>query len=34
VKNSQVFDLESGNGTPGQSNLPGIGPVEGDSLQI
>jgi hypothetical protein len=33
VKNSQVIDLESGNGTLGQSNLPESGYVEGDSLQ-
>jgi hypothetical protein len=30
VKNSEVLDLESRNGTPRQSNLPGIGFAEGD----
>jgi hypothetical protein len=30
VKNSQVVDLESGNGTLGQLSLPGIGSAEGD----
>jgi hypothetical protein len=34
VKNSEVLDLESRNGTPRQSNLPGIGFAEGDSLQM
>jgi hypothetical protein len=34
VKNSQVVDLESGNGALGQLGLPGIGSAEGDSLQI
>jgi hypothetical protein len=34
VKNSQVIDLESGNGTLGQSSLPGMGIAEGDALQI
>ena len=34
VKNSQVVDLESGNGAPGELSLPGIGCAEGDSLQI
>jgi hypothetical protein len=34
VKNSQVFDLESGNGALGPLSLPGIGCAGGDSLQI
>jgi transposase, IS5 family len=34
VKNSQVVDLESGNGALGQSSLPGIGSAESDSWQI
>jgi hypothetical protein len=34
VKNSQVVDFESGNGTLGQSSLPEIGCAGGDSLQI
>jgi hypothetical protein len=33
VKNSQVIDLESGNGMMGPLNLPEIVDVEGDSLQ-
>ena len=33
VKNSQVVDLESGNGMLLRSSLPGIGSFEGDSLQ-
>jgi hypothetical protein len=33
VKNSQVIDLESGNGAVEQLSLPDIGDAEGDSLQ-
>ena len=33
VKNSQVIDLESGNGALRQLSLPGNWPLEGDSLQ-
>jgi hypothetical protein len=33
VKNSQVIDLESGNGLLGQLNLREIVDAEGDSLQ-
>jgi hypothetical protein len=34
VKNSQVVDLESGNGGLGHLSLLGIWCAEGDSLQI